>query len=87
MTMFRRVPPAALPQLYSDGIHLVGAIVVTVCTTALAYAGKIPADVTGAVFTGVIGYVAGRAGNVARNVATRTGDGNPDAMSRDDATG
>lgn len=74
MSIGKRIPSTALPQLVSDALHLTGAIVVTICTTVLAFAGKIPADVTGAVYTGVIGYVAGRAGSVQRNVATRTGD-------------
>lgn len=74
MSFLKRIPPTALPQLVSDALHLSGAVVVTVCVTVLAYAGKIPADVTGAVYTGVIGYVAGRAGNVARSTPTRQGD-------------
>lgn len=74
MTIFKRVPATALPQLISDALHLTGAMTVTVCVTVLAFAGKIPADITGAVYTGVIGYVAGRAGNVQRNVPTRATD-------------
>ncbi len=74
MTLFKRIPAAALPQLFSDFLHLTGAITVTLCTTLLAYLGKIPADITGAVYTGVIGYVAGRAGTVSRATPTRSGD-------------
>ena len=76
-TPIKRIPPTALPQLVSDGIHLIGAIVVTLCATFLAYTGKIPADITGAVYTGVIGYVAGRAGNVPRSTPTRLMDIQP----------
>lgn len=74
MNVLKRIPPAALPQLFSDFLHLSGAIVVTICVTVLAYAGKIPADITGAVYTGVIGYVAGRAGTVSRATPTRSSD-------------
>lgn len=74
MTTLKRIPPTALPQLVSDALHLTGAVTVTICATFLAYSGKIPADITGAVYTGVIGYVAGRAGNVARTTPTRQGD-------------
>jgi hypothetical protein len=77
MSLFKRIPPAALPQLVSDFLHLSGAITVTICATILAYAGKIPADITGAVYTGVIGYVAGRAGTVSRATPTRAGDPPP----------
>jgi hypothetical protein len=72
--ILKRIPAAALPQLVSDFLHLSGAISVTVCVTILAFYGKIPADITGAVYTGVIGYVAGRAGNVPRATPTRMGD-------------
>lgn len=74
MSTLKRIPAAALPQMFSDAMHLTGAITVTICVTILAYAGKIPADITGAVYTGVIGYVAGRAGNVARATPTRQSD-------------
>lgn len=77
MTRHPRVPAAALPQLYQDGIHAGVAVVVLICTTLLAANGRVPADVTGAVFTGVVGYVAGRAGSIARNTPTRSGDQPP----------
>lgn len=51
-------------QLLSDSLHALVASLVVICTTVLAAMNRIPADVTGAVYTGVIGYVAGRAGNV-----------------------
>jgi len=58
-----RIPQSALPQLYSDGLHATVAAIVVICNTILAFVGKVPADVTGAVYTGVVGYVAGRAGS------------------------
>lgn len=84
MNTLKRIPSAALPQLFSDCLHLIGAVIVTICATFLAYAGKIPADITGAVYTGVIGYVAGRAGTVSRATPTRAGDPTPhDGMEND----
>jgi hypothetical protein len=74
VSLFKRIPSTALPQLFSDFLHLTGAVTVTICATILAYAHRIPADITGAVYTGVIGYVAGRAGTVTRSTPTRTGD-------------
>lgn len=74
MTIGNRSLDAALPQLLQDMIHGVVAVVVVTCTTILAASGHVPADVTGAVFTGVIGYVAGRSGNISRAVLTRASD-------------
>lgn len=74
MSLFKGAPQAALPQLYSDGMHLGAAILVVVIAALLAYAGKISADISGAVFTGVIGYIAGQARTVPRTVPTRLGD-------------
>jgi len=69
-----RYPANALPQLYADALHLAGAIVVTLCTTFLAYTKTIPADVTGAVLTGVVGYIAGHANTIARTLNQRIDD-------------
>ena len=69
-----RLSPNALAQLLNDSIHLAGAVIVVVCTGILAYAGKVPSDVTGAVFTGAIGYIAGRAGPAVRQSNDRQGD-------------
>lgn len=55
-------------QLRSDSIHAAVAVFVMLCITVLSFAGKVPADVTGAVATGVVGYVAGRSGPVLRNL-------------------
>lgn len=70
----KNVPVSALPQLVQDSIHAGVAVIVVICTTILAFQSKVPADVTGAVFTGVVGYVAGRAGSVPRGMATRKDD-------------
>lgn len=87
MSMFKRVPPAALPQLYSDLMHLSAAVIVAGVAAALAWVSKIPADLTGAVFTGVIGYIAGQARTVARSVPSRSGDGNGATIPPQDAAG
>jgi type IV secretory pathway VirB2 component (pilin) len=55
-------------------MHLTAAIAVVIVAGVLAWAGKISADIAGAVFTGVIGYIAGQARNVPRSVPTRIGD-------------
>lgn len=72
--MFPKAPQASLPQLYSDAMHLTAAVLIAVIAGILTYVGKISADVTGAVFTGVIGYIAGQARTLPRNVPTRSGD-------------
>lgn len=74
-----RIPASALPQLYSDGVHATVAAIVVICNTILAFVGKVPADVTGAVFTGVVGYVAGRAGSGAAGRLFTTGERSSDA--------
>lgn len=72
-----RLPVHTLSQLYQDGLYAIIIVIVVLCTTVLAFAGKVPSEVTGGVFTGVVGYVAGVTHAATRSLSTRATDPGP----------